>query len=161
MKKLVILMLVLGLASVSFGAWSNIGLVLSGTTATISGIAGDSTVYGIYAGAVGVSSAPLTITPDGGSGNNAGLLAAISTYNAGGYYGVQITSGDSLAQDAVDTGDWFTFQWSGAVGDVFSIYDATVQGSPLLGTTVLQPIPEPMTLGLLGLGGLIMRRRKK
>jgi len=49
----------------------------------------------------------------------------------------------------------------GAYGPVVELYRTDFQTSILVDSVVFRsPIPEPMTLALLGLGGLLLRRRK-
>ncbi len=159
MKKLLVLVLVLGMSSMANAALtdilSDIELQLSGTTVTIVGLdAGAESSWsdgGVYTSVSnGTVSAPLT------SNQNAGDLRAIQQWT--GYNGVDIRIGQGTGP-ALQTGEWFTFQYSGNVGDVFDIYDYTQGGSTTpVGTLTL--LPEPMTIVLLGLGGLFLRRRK-
>lgn len=60
---------------------------------------------------------------------------------------------------AVEAGDWFSFGYTGEVGDMFDIYDYAISDSAPVGRLAVI-IPEPMTMGLLGLGALFLRRRK-
>ncbi|MCK4751949.1 MAG: PEP-CTERM sorting domain-containing protein [Planctomycetes bacterium] len=166
MKKLLVLMLVLVLASSASAALTDIELQLSGTTLTIVGKNAVSLSYGLYnlggAGAGGPTdvSGPGVILADGTGGDAGGALASINVYQnvATNYSGFDfITLDSSPATDAIDAMDWFTVQYSGNVGDVFTVYDVSA-GSATLGT--LEVLPEPMTIALLGLGGLFLRRKK-
>lgn len=48
-----------------------------------------------------------------------------------------------------------------AAGDVVLQYISSVEGDDMImDSQVIHIIPEPMTIGLLGLGGLLLRRRK-
>lgn len=166
MRKLLILMLVLvfSITSTSYGLYNDIRddfvLSLSGTTLSVIGVAGASALSG--AGIYG-SAPPYdftgTSTIETGAGNTAGALAAIgAVYNSGGWDGADFSYGDSpIPLDAVEAGTWFTFGYTGNVGDVIDVYDYAL-GTPLVGTITI--IPEPMTIALLGLGGLFLRRRK-
>ncbi len=158
-KKLLILVLVLGLAStagaVGTDILSDIQLVLDGTTVNVVGL--DATADaswsdgGIYvaSGEPGIVSGPLhTYAAAGG-------LRAIQQWT--GYNGVDIRIG--AGQDEMTTGLWFDFQYTGgSVGDMFDIWDYSASTTAAVGQLPL--VPEPMTLALLGLGGLFLRRRK-
>jgi hypothetical protein len=74
---------------------------------------------------------------------------------------------------------WFVQAWNGeelttgamfevdlhceAIGDVLiELYDGRVDGGyTLIDSVIIHQIPEPMTIGLLGLGGLALIRRKR
>ena len=160
MKKLLIFMLVLGVASTASAVTvlDDIRLDLSGTTLTVVGLtAGASFDGGIYDEAVTIESytTPKTVN------SNAGSLGAIDLFSGTGYNGFDITVGSTGLEDPawpVVAGDWFTVEYSGDVGDVMQIYDYGVSATVAVGT--LNIVPEPMTIALLGLGGLFLRRRK-
>ena len=164
MKKLLILLLVLAFASTSYGAYSDdFELELSGTTLTIVGLiapaSGSEMMYVVMdQGGPGDGYQFGTPTTIIGSPATAGSLRAIDVINDEDYDAFQFGAGSTgLEEPAWDaaTGDWFTVQYSGDVGDFVDVYDDEVE---YLGT--MEIIPEPITIALLGLGGLFLRRRK-
>ena len=170
MKKLLILMLVLGLASVSYGrnvSLDDFDLVLSGTTlsvvgrVTLSGSLTQAHVFDPDGGTDGYQyNTPATIE---GSPTNAGSLTYIAVWNSGGWDGFDFDYGSTGVEDPpwpaqADT-VWYTVQYSGSVGDWMDIWDYTVSDTERIGE--MQIIPEPTTIALLGLGGLFLLRRRK
>lgn len=84
------------------------------------------------------------------------------------YYGLWFTATSAVTWaegDDVDTGLWFTFDVT-----LDTTYPGETDGSEYLtvdigynsvaNTVSLKVIPEPITIALLGLGGLFLRRRK-
>ena len=170
MKKLLVLMLVLGMASLA-----SAGLLLSasggpelgqGEVVTITlgsdvGVppgGGLITYVHITAGDGGLSNPGMT------AGTTASMLSSNKTYTdettAGlgdGYRAVAATLFSPL-----EAGDWFTWDFTmGAEETTITFFDDTGAGG-WAGEAVgsLTFIPEPMSLMLLGLGGLFLRRRK-
>lgn len=158
MKKLLILMLVLGMTSLASAVTTvltDIELLYDGTTVTVVGL--NAVVYekaiGIYDEAGQGTVGPLYEVLIA-----AGDLGAITGRPAG-YNGVDISTLASPVGE-VTTGDWFKFAFAdGAVGDTMTIYDYAESYTVPAGT--LNLIPEPMTIALLGLGGLALLRRRK
>jgi hypothetical protein len=52
------------------------------------------------------------------------------------------------------------FHCDGPISCTIKLYQTDFSTLTLVDTVVIQQIPEPMTLGLLGIGGLFLRRRK-
>jgi len=182
MRKLIVFMLVLGMASAANAALADFTIATDGLVITVTGVA-DGSVSGYYI----VSGTTIDIAiPQGGSypivhtgqsspyGQNdriAGDLAAVSTAAAGApYYDVaQIFAMESTHEDdRVDAGLWFTIDiddvstagWTiGMTVDTLDILDNT---ATKIGTkAIISTVPEPATIALLGLGGLFLRRRRK
>ena len=167
MRKLLILMLVLGVASLASAT-----VVISGPTSVV---AGSTYSYSLsntdtanYGGYVYVDYAG---NPGGAMLSNVGmnttnLTGALSLYDTT-YLpdGFLFVAASGAGTTEVFAGEWFTFDMTipaGAqVDDVFGIdildLNWGLVQDPALAVTV---VPEPMTLCLLGLGGLLLRRRK-
>jgi hypothetical protein len=206
MKKLLILMLVLGLVStasavISTGpvvtagvSWDIVNNQLVGYNATgVTNVPGYGIDYGNSDGGLGgpltqfVYALPLIappVVPPGavyptslvGPGNVPGALppnsgaigsfvqdSILSGFNWGGY-----DLGDGgVAGGGVALTNWFIFDLDvpkitaliGGPGAWIDIYDYGV--SAVIPAGKMNLIPEPMTIALLGLGGLLLRRRKQ
>jgi len=161
MKKLLALILVLGLATTA-------NAVLTGN------VTGDDTP--------GAGSMDLNVTGNGydtyvaiaiqGTGTIAGTIGASAPASSSLLGPLSDLGLESLGTGEVwtmadmdspyvySTGIWLTIDYTGAVvGDVITAYDIGPGGDQ---TDVLGQItitPEPMTLALLGLGGLFIRRK--
>jgi hypothetical protein len=105
----------------------------------------------------------------------------VGYYHVGGFF----KGGNGIIGVDMFSTDWSSYYWGGSTatgvnadwtyaGFDFEVTDATVQFNFIIkgftGTdsflvddvqAVTDVVPEPMTLGLLGLGGLFIRRRKK
>ena len=171
MKKLLILMLVLGLAPASYGvlvaADFELRLDEATNTLTVVGLIADPGVdinAGIYDEADKGDFSIAVALKDGLNipdvNYAAGALWSISIWSGTGYEGIDIGVLDSSPSlDPVDMMDWFTVQYTGSVGDTMQIYDYYVSDTVPAFTKIVL-VPEPMTIALLGLGGLLLRRRK-
>ena len=169
MKRLLMLMLLLGMASVANGVLIQVdgqdpGQTLDiaeGITSVISVVSEDSSGWLGY-----------IIIEEGGTGalgdaaklDAAGDIGSVSAYAEAGWgVGYELTVAMSSAgTPAVAVGPQFTMNYSGGVlGDTATIwlFLDPEYGVPadLVAITI---VPEPMTVILLGLGGLFLRRRK-
>ncbi len=165
MKKLLVLALVLGLAGAA-----NAGLVEvdatkinPGETATFSVVSPEG--EGNWAGWLEISTTgtgdlgPLTLTAKAPVGEADTFVKGEAELGYGGWYQFSIVSTNPGNQPV--PGVQATMTFSGAEGDTgtVTLWDAT--GAVAIQDPVtVEVIPEPMTLGLLGLGGLFLRRRK-
>ncbi|HIJ71949.1 MAG TPA: PEP-CTERM sorting domain-containing protein, partial [Planctomycetes bacterium] len=98
--------------------------------------------------------------------NTTNLPGPFNGYNA--YYlpdGFQFYTGDSPGTTEVYAGEWYTFDITiptdATVGATFGI-DVLSSGFSIVqdAALTLTVVPEPITMALLGLGGLFLRRRK-
>ena len=176
MKKMLILMLVLGLASAVNATISleiresngttpvpNLNAMLLGSdyVAVISSDAAVATTGGLYGPAWAASDWDHLGPADSTVGVlDTGNLSDI--FWKGGYQGYEWIY-DDLMGPGISTGDIFTVDLSGEALGAFQLdlYDyassTTVPTQSVTGTII---VPEPITIALLGLGGLFLRRRK-
>jgi hypothetical protein len=159
MKKLFVLMLVLGLATAANAALSIVApaTMAPGATVTVAVVDDTGNAYTAYIG--GIDSTGMSATV------NAGPDAAIQQSPAGyaGYYKIQAL--DFSPPSDILPGTHFIGSLTSGAGDldgtVYSITMYDQQWSGVLDSAdVTVRIPEPITIGLLGLGGLFLRRRK-
>ena len=168
MKKLLVLMLVLGMGSLASAA-----LILDAPAevdvrtvtefdVTISGTAADAP----FAGGVYADPQYSDVTATAGKGNGLGNLGAVKAYNDGAFNGWDFTV-DELKP--VDPEDFVADDWSvvltygvGAEGTSqdYGLFDYAVSYDNAVQMATVKSVPEPMTFALLGLGGLFLRRRK-
>jgi hypothetical protein len=165
MRKLLVLVLVLGIASVANAALTideGAGSALPDGTLTI-GIVSDDTSswYGL-----------LVIDPggDGSLTNGVDLAAAgdlgsimIFTYDIGIGFGYDMTADGLTVLPSAGTQfevDWDTTGLMAGDSATISLY-ANGNTDTAVDTAVVTVIPEPMTVALLGLGGLFLLRRRK
>ena len=165
MRKLLILVLVLGLTSASYGyliSTSEFTATLVGTTLTLSSslnLSGDNVSAGLYdIASQGTFTGGTTI----GSPANAGALNFLGVYTGVGYSGFDFDAGSTGLEDPAwnaAAGDWYSASYSGSVGDTLQLLDYKVSTATPIG--MLTVVPEPATIALLGLGGLALLRRRK
>ena len=169
MKKVLVLMLVLGFASMATAGLSLVVNGLPAESSTITMAPSDYALIGVYHdGGVDQTIAYVSIESGPGSWTGAyAVYAPPSVPSAYGYYLGPITGmGDvMLLMDAEPTtavlgigllGE-FEFHCDD-LGDVtITLVDAATGLQDIL---VIHQIPEPVTMALLGLGGLFLRRRK-
>jgi hypothetical protein len=163
MKKVLVLMLVLGLASAA-----NAALVLSPDELTISDVGLTGVVYagndadGGYEAWVEISDPGIAnfegdpAFTEGGNPNGDSTLTAYPEYGA--WYDFIVSS---LSPDApVVAGDHLAINLVGVSMGQTQVNLYADDGETLMGSSVVTVVPEPMTIALLGLGGLFLRRRK-
>jgi len=176
MKKILILMLVLGLVSIA-NATVTMELYEADGTTPVSGdcIVGSSYVLAVE-GASADAGASLglygsTYTAADWANLGAGGQSAATKLDTGdlsyinwvaSWYGYDMLADDTGMGSGVSTGTWFTIDLTGLAEGTYS-FDLLDYG---MGSAVIASesgnvvIPEPITIALLGLGGLFLRRRK-
>jgi len=90
---------------------------------------------------------------------NAGNLGKVNEFPD--YGGIDFSVGD-LQGAGVKAGEWVTLTYNvGKVGEMatFNFFDYAISYDQAVSTRTVQFVPEPMTLSLLGLGALVLRRR--
>ena len=167
MKKLVVLMLVVGMASLASAALSFSGSMevnVDGSASTFAlTSSADATIaegwiwvdYPVYASQL--SNAAMTANVD-----DNGLQSVDNTKYAPSGLGV-VAVNNTDGTTAVWAGDLVTFDMVAAegavIGDTYSLQFLDGSFGEQFSTTVTV-VPEPMTMALLGLGGLFLRRKK-
>ena len=159
MKKTLVLTLALGIASLT-----NADLVLDAPATVVEG-----TAYQIVIGGT-TADAPLDIFlggwyefPANPAGNPISVTIEAAAGNLAGFYLYPSYGGVELYAGAdVQDGEWFTMDMvAGPAGTqlVYDFYDVYT-GIETLGVLTVEFVPEPATLLLLGMGGLLIRKRK-
>ncbi len=181
MRKLLILMLVLGMASMAMATptitvsnltpqpGDTIQVYITGTAAEastdgVTGTGGWSGFLGInYAVYSFTGGSPyLTISPPPTIETAAGGMAYTATTSAMEYF-IAAANTPWSELDDVDVGLWFTYDVdvsATALDGDSEVIDLLDNAMGNVGQVTIDIIPEPMTLALLGLGGLFLRRRK-
>ena len=165
MRKLLVLILVLGLASAA-----NAMLI------EVDGQEGDSFEVDITSTITVVSEDASSwfgyiIVEEGGAGSlenalrldAAGDIGAFSAYSEAGWgIGYELTASMSpTGVPALAAGSQFSFDYLGSIGDTatISLFVDPEYTTPIASVNVTI-VPEPMTVVLLGLGALFLRRRR-
>ena len=161
MKKLLVLTLVLGLTSAASAAvsWDAISQdVAMGETITIT-ISSDNTApYGGFVSmqdAAAAAIGDLVVFPGAG---DAGGWTTPDLVGAPGYWMHEAKTFNAQNPDIV-AGEQFSFSYTALDDSSLVMVDLLDFGAAELARVQIQNTPEPMTLGLLGLGGLFLRRR--
>ena len=169
MKKLLVLMLVLSLATI---ANATLTLRIGGNdTDEASILDSGSIVVSIYKDTTGPETPFIDVGASADLSTKFTLSGAAMTTNAGnmgsfldispqaGFQEYQVTIADSAGN--ITAGIQFNVTVNGVSGQT---YDVVVQqwddgGNNIIDTATIHIVPEPMTLALLGLGGLFIRRK--
>ena len=163
MRKLTILALVLGMAStagaaVSLGGDID-GEIVVGTTGIVTVISDTTSPWagGIcFDPPVGI---PNLVFPC--AGDDASIWPPPPYPPSHGCY--DLTAADMTEPfDSIQPGVWFEFTvYGAAVGDVYTVDLYAEDWATILDTGTITVVPEPMTIAMLGLGGLFLLRRRK
>ncbi len=163
MKKLLVLMLVLGLASAANAVLSisvNGGdpgaeITIFPFDSLVLDISSDNSVsYGVWLYIYDGNRTLSNPTQPPGVGDISSYLGGHYTnYN---YY--YVTIADSGGNVVPGTGFEVDYQATGIDDILIELYDQS--GVTVIDSLVIHQTPEPMTIALLGLGGLLLRRRR-
>jgi len=162
MKKLVVLMVVLGLASLasavpvlSIGGPSSVAI---GNTITLTVSSNNTEAYTAYVGFDPVAAATITgVAATASAGEQAAVTA--SPYGYANYFTIEAKD-TSDPFNSVAAGVQFNISFKGLAQGAVDVllFDNTF--STVVGTQRVTVTPEPATLAILGLGALLLRRKK-
>lgn len=157
MKKVLVLTLVLGLVGIANATVSLVpaaGTINVGDTITISVVSDSTDAYGGWLELTdnGIGSfGDLVILPKAG-------VDAAKDFTFAPWWSFEAKSFNPAAP--IVAGDHFTIDFTGTAEGAASLTLYEFDGATVIQTVGIDVVPEPMTLGLLGLGGLFLRRRK-
>jgi hypothetical protein len=155
MKKMLVLTLVLGIASLATAGLTDtyvsgdVTWTLDLGAGTMTGVSSSATAYQEYL-MVSVGTVNGTTVYD--AAGDAGAITTPYDYMAG-YEQYYLINAEQVAPEGslFAAGTWFVFDVSG--NDEVTVLDGS-------GVQVMNATPEPATMALLGLGALVLRRRK-
>ncbi len=171
MRKLLVLALVLGIAGLANAQLSLVtGLTyeIDPVTSTISIIATEKVVtleMGVLTPDAGILTPGTLALPNGGVGTNDPEAMGLTYYT----YGTIVGMAGTTASSAGQLGTLYTFSYAGTglvtissenewyLAGATVLFEVGDRVESLEGLTMI--IPEPMTMLLLGLGGLFLRKR--
>ena len=166
MKKVLVLALVLGIASMASAtlSYSVSSLTMAqNATVTVQIASTSVTPYGVWAGASSLGGAVADITAAvayDAAGDTAAATASTGSY-AGWWYLEGKDSGEETLPNMAIGDHWdITITSYGANGTITFASDSYGTAGGAGGTLCVTVVPEPITIALLGLGGLFLRRRK-
>ncbi len=161
MKKLLALILVLSLATVANA------VLVGNTTGDDTEGSGSQTLnitgggYDTYVAIAIVGTGTIAGTVGADAPASSGLAGTLEDLGLGSLGTGEVwTMADMDSPYVYNNGVWLTIGYTGAVnGDVITAYDVGPSGTELNVLGSITIVPEPMTLALLGLGGLFIRRK--
>jgi hypothetical protein len=181
MRKLVVLMLVLGLATVAnAGLWISVNGTVDPPDSSITINPSDWIEIDVYSDGLTQSQQEFYLTIDGVG--HVDITSAVNSVNPPGYPDTVIDIGVLFDPDPLDPGkyifmdlavlggppappvplgtavDHIFLHCDGGPGDVLITVFGSMDGE--LDTQIIHNTPEPMTIALLGLGGLFLRRKR-
>lgn len=167
MKKLLVLMLVLGLASAANAAVSlsidgvnptdGTEDILEGSTITLSILSDDDQPWMMEASVLKV----VNVLGTPAFTAAAGSMAGYNDWSDGSLYIYEISTGGTDPDYPTPGVQWtMALTTSGALGSHFTV-DLGEYMEPVTSSIDFTVIPEPMTIALLGLGSLFLLRRRK
>jgi hypothetical protein len=165
MKKLLILMLVLGMTSSAGAALSLLPeeLTLSGTgdTGTIQVVSDMDGGYGCWIGLMDLSVAEYNGCPTFTHGGNPDGGSIMPTCFYDPQWVGEIIVASLNPNNPILPGAHINVNLVGVAAGVTSLNLYASDGMTLLDSATITVLPEPMTIAMLGLGGLFLLRRRK
>jgi hypothetical protein len=166
MKKVLILLMVLGITSIA-GAATNLTWNVDSIELTVNEVANvtlsadnnetyDAKYVGNTAGAIAEI---LSVVATDAAGEDAVVVDKAPTYD--GWWTVQAADSSGTPGDTIQSGVQYNVTIKGLALGTYNI-DSDYYGAGGATNDVLSivVVPEPITIALLGLGGLLLRRRK-